>query len=320
MVVPMIQLRLQKNPVIVYDLPKLNHGKAEALNKAWIKYAKNAEIVVCADADCEAPKNMVETFIKILSEKPSKNRRVAAVTGSITMSKNNNNIMTSSQYFAQMNIRRLNMIGSDALVLLGNCSAFRGEALQKVAKDIRSDGPWDLYNETEDHKLTYDLRRLGYNLAIAPKINAITQPKLDVKSTFKQMLRWHIGASKNLLRIGIKKYTIDAFAFWWLPEVITSILRLMWLLALVISIIIGANTIVWWVLILVLLILFGYEYMNIYSIKARNRSDIIYKNTIVFIEFSTWIKSIMIVRAVAIAIYDLTTNNNRNRWHEQTRS
>src|SRR5690606_5324330 len=60
--------------VIVLELPKLQHKKSEALNIAWNQYAKDADIVVCLDADTIIPPNAIadweEEFLTDLASTP----------------------------------------------------------------------------------------------------------------------------------------------------------------------------------------------------------------------------------------------------------
>lgn len=49
-------------PVTVLELPSLRHKKSEALNRAWAQYARDADVVVCLDADTVLPPNAVDDW------------------------------------------------------------------------------------------------------------------------------------------------------------------------------------------------------------------------------------------------------------------
>ena len=46
-------------PVTVLELPRLEHRKSEALNVAWQRHARDADVVICLDADTVLPPNAV---------------------------------------------------------------------------------------------------------------------------------------------------------------------------------------------------------------------------------------------------------------------
>ena len=45
--------------LVVLELPRLKHRKSEALNRAWLRYGKDADIVICLDADTIFPPDAV---------------------------------------------------------------------------------------------------------------------------------------------------------------------------------------------------------------------------------------------------------------------
>ena len=52
----------RKYPVTVMELPRLEHRKSEALNRAWNEYAYDADVVVCLDADTVLPPNALAAW------------------------------------------------------------------------------------------------------------------------------------------------------------------------------------------------------------------------------------------------------------------
>ncbi|MCW2806010.1 MAG: peptidoglycan-N-acetylglucosamine deacetylase [Propionibacteriaceae bacterium] len=44
------------------ELPRLEHKKSEALNTAWARYGRDADIVICLDADTVMPPNAVKDW------------------------------------------------------------------------------------------------------------------------------------------------------------------------------------------------------------------------------------------------------------------
>jgi glycosyltransferase involved in cell wall biosynthesis len=52
----------RKYPLTVMELPRLEHRKSEALNRAWAQYAYDADVVVCLDADTVLPPNALAAW------------------------------------------------------------------------------------------------------------------------------------------------------------------------------------------------------------------------------------------------------------------
>lgn len=52
----------RKYPVTVMELPRLEHRKSEALNRAWNEYAYDADVVICLDADTVLPPTALATW------------------------------------------------------------------------------------------------------------------------------------------------------------------------------------------------------------------------------------------------------------------
>src|SRR5690242_19395209 len=45
--------------VTVLELPTLEHKKSEALNRAWLTYAHDFDVIICLDADTILPPNAI---------------------------------------------------------------------------------------------------------------------------------------------------------------------------------------------------------------------------------------------------------------------
>lgn len=52
----------RRYPVTVLELPRLEHKKSEALNIGWSRHARDADVVICLDADTVMPPNAVRDW------------------------------------------------------------------------------------------------------------------------------------------------------------------------------------------------------------------------------------------------------------------
>ncbi|MFE7629177.1 glycosyltransferase family 2 protein, partial [Kocuria sp. NPDC057446] len=57
-------------PVTVMELPQLEHRKSEALNRAWARYAQDADMVVCIDADTWLPPHAFADWAQEFTDSP----------------------------------------------------------------------------------------------------------------------------------------------------------------------------------------------------------------------------------------------------------
>lgn len=60
----------RRYPVEVLSLPQLPHKKPQALNIAWQRYARDADIVICLDADTVLPPHAVAHWMQELQADP----------------------------------------------------------------------------------------------------------------------------------------------------------------------------------------------------------------------------------------------------------
>lgn len=148
----------RRYPVTVLELPKLDHKKSEALNIGWAKYGREADVVICLDADTVLPPNAVkdweQEFIDNLSTTCQPNYRLLGGSSSKFT-------MLGGDFLTRLQRAEFSRWTDTALargyttVLAGTGCAISGEALRQVVSTTGRDGPWSYDSQVEDFELTY---------------------------------------------------------------------------------------------------------------------------------------------------------------------
>lgn len=171
-------------PVTVMELPKLEHRKSEALNRAWGLYGVDSDIVICLDADTYLPPNALGDW---------ESEMVSCGTLGGSSSKFT---MQDPDFLSRLQKAEFATWTDTSLrkgythVLAGTGCAISGKALREVASRSDREGPWSYTSATEDFELTYRIRELGYYCQVSPKVRAYTDSMKDLKSLWAQRMKW----------------------------------------------------------------------------------------------------------------------------------
>ncbi len=169
-------------------LQEKNEGKASSINKAT-KIAEG-EVIACVDSDSYPEPEAFREGVSMLL----RDEKVGAVTCFIRVA-NPNSLLKKIQDieyltgfgFAQITTRALDAI----FVTPGPTTIFRRSTLEKI-------GGFDEQNITEDLEMAWRLRKHGYKIEYTPNAISYTEVPDDIKSLFKQRMRWYRGKLFNL--------------------------------------------------------------------------------------------------------------------------
>lgn len=164
-----------------------NGGKHAALNTG-IKFAENAELVGCLDADSFVEKNALREIISCFDDP-----RVAAAT--VAMSVHNPTkpleLMQHVEYILGIALRHVMSAVNGIYVTPGPFSLYRRDIVLSV-------GGFRYGHQTEDMEMALRLQREGYWIENAPRARVYTKVPATVKGLVKQRTRWTSGFLRNV--------------------------------------------------------------------------------------------------------------------------
>lgn len=210
----------RRYPVTVLELPRMEHKKSEALNNAWHRYARDADIVIGLDGDSELPwfaaGHWEQEFLADPSLGGSSSQPV--MTGNSFLSRVQRAEFTKT---ATIGLRR-----GGVSVISGTGCAFSGEALREAARIPGQAGPWSYESVVEDYFLTYQLRRLGWGCVMSPSVWCYTGSMTTVRSLWHQRIKWQVGTVHDLVRFGVNRLNWRE----WLTQVFGLLCIAFWIL------------------------------------------------------------------------------------------
>jgi cellulose synthase/poly-beta-1,6-N-acetylglucosamine synthase-like glycosyltransferase len=186
--------------------------KAGALNQALPGLLDSLEpddVVLVMDADSSLGDEFVETALDRLAADP----RLGAV-GGVFYGLDGHGLVGQLQRNEYVRYaREISRRQARAVVLTGTGSAFRVEALRRVAagRGLELPGrPGDVYDTTaltEDNEMTLALKTLGYACLSPRECRVSTEIMPGAKELWRQRLRWQRGALDNLRHYGWNRVT-----------------------------------------------------------------------------------------------------------------
>lgn len=207
-------------PVIAVQSEGNRHGKSGALNFGWKRYAQDADIVVCIDADTVLPPGAVGGWMRELLPGVGGISAQVVMTGDGFLERVQRSEFCKS---AQIGLRR-----GYVSVISGTGCCYSGPALRTVAERAPERAPWSHSSITEDFYLTYQLRRAGWRTIMSSSVKAHTGAMSTLRSLWHQRVKWHVGTIQDLLSFGVNKLTLRD----WLRQVNGLTLIIFWLLYL----------------------------------------------------------------------------------------
>ena len=295
----------RKYPVTVMELPPLKHRKSEALNKAWLEYAYESDIVVCLDADTVLPSNALEDWEKQMQINP----RIGGSSSKFTMQAPDLLSRIQKSEFATWTQTALDR--GETTVLAGTGCAINNRALRKVASRQDREGPWCYTSATEDFELTYRIRELGYRCVVSPTVRAYTDSMKTVRSLWGQRMKWQVGTVQDLLHFGVNRLTVRDWAqqAMCLFNVFSKGFLLLFWTFLIAS---GTLTIIWfWILFP--LIFVGLEVVRYRSIPHRDKVDLAIALSFFPQEFFMWMRA----GWVAASWLRVLSGKEKDMWQAQ---
>ena len=297
-------------PIIVMELPKLEHKKSQALNTAWQLHARDADLVVCLDADTVLPSHAVEDWA-------SEFTRSSGLGGSSSKF-----TMLGEDFLTRLQRAEFSKWTDTALrrgyttVLAGTGCALSGEVLRRVAAREDRDGPWVYTSQVEDFELTYRIRELGYRCQVSPTVRAYTDSMTTVPALWGQRMKWQVGTVEDLLGLGFSRLTVIDWAQQ-ASGLFMATMRLAWVSLMAVLAITGhLQARILWFAIVPLLFVFG-ELMAALRIPHRNKWDVIYAVVILPQEVFAWLRAAWFVAAWWEVLVAKMTKNRKDRWSMQ---
>lgn len=224
--------QVEPDRVVVYETQGNLYRKSGALNDAWTRYAQDADYVFTMDADTELSADFMEKGLAYLEKRPDIGGACA-----VPMLKDTPKGLSRVEAFWWRSgrldfggyLRMLVRWGFQPEVLFGYATLARQEALRQVAK-VNSGSPFRTDSIVEDYRLSLDLRRLGWGLAILPGAYAFTDVPTTLSELWIQRVRWAGGTWQELMREGWHRRTSRV----WLASIgslASSLLRVLALVA-----------------------------------------------------------------------------------------
>lgn len=308
--------------IVVLELPKLEHKKSEALNTAWRAYARDADIVICLDADTILPPDAIgnweQEFVASTSTRPRKKGVQALPLGgsSSKFTMPGTGFLTRLQRAEFARWTDTSLARGWTSVLAGTGCAISGEALRQVVSTTGREGPWSYESQVEDFELTYVIRQLGWRCHVSPTVRAYTDSMKTVRALWGQRMKWQVGTVEDLLVLGVNRLTL---LDWWqqFTGLFMALIRLLWISVLTAQAVFGVLQfqLIWWVLVPVLFV--SMELYNALRIPNRDKIDVWMACAIVPAEIFAWLRSAWFVKAWIDVLVSRVTGNRKDRWQLQ---
>jgi poly-beta-1,6-N-acetyl-D-glucosamine synthase len=299
----------RRYPVTVMELPKLAHRKSEALNRAWRVHGRDADVVVCLDADTELPPNAFAEWEAEMSADPL----LGGSSSKFTMQAPDLLSRLQKAEFATWTQTSLDR--GRTSVLAGTGCAISGEALREVAARDDREGPWCYHSATEDFELTYRIRELGYYCQVSPTVRAYTDSMKTIRSLWHQRLKWQVGTVEDLLHIGVNRLTLRDWSQQ-LMGLMNASLKALWLAVIAGYAIIGQLELIWfWLLLPVLFV--SLDIKRALRIPHRDWKDLALAASFFPNELFMWLRAGWFVRSWVDVALSKITNKQVDRWESQ---
>lgn len=300
----------QRLPLTVMELPKLDHKKSEALNRAWNKYGRDKDIVICLDADTILPPHAVADWEKEMTATDT----LGGSSSKFTMLGSNFWTRLQRSEFAKWTDTALHR--GYTTVLAGTGCAISGRALREVVDGTGREGPWSYDSQVEDFELTYRIRELGYKCQVSPTVRAYTDSMKNLRALWGQRMKWQVGTVEDLLSLGVNRLTL---VDWWQQFVglFMTFIRVLWLTLIVLQVTLGIFNfnLIWWIVVPLFFTL-GEGLMTL-RIPHRDKVDVLMGFAIVPSEIFATVRSAWFVAAWVEVLWSKLTGGRKDRWELQ---
>ncbi len=230
--------------VVVFETRDNVAKKPGALNQAWHEHCRDADLVVCIDADTALdPSALAEweqefrsdqnlggcsaKFTMLVSDEMSQRERLLVRLQRAEFAK-----------WTDLAMRR----GRRTSVLAGTACCIRNDALHEIVLSRQATcdgpGPWTEVSLVEDFDLTYRMRKNGWETKVSATVRAYTDAMTDLKSLWAQRMKWQTGTVADLMDFGVNRLTLFD---WWqqFQGLISLAVRAVWIALLLGAIVTG---------------------------------------------------------------------------------
>ncbi len=297
-------------PVTAVRTRNNKHKKSGALNWAWRKYAADADIVVCLDADTILPENAISDWVMEFRTNPG----LGGSSSKFTMRGDGLLVRLQRAEFAKWTTTGLRRGWTS--VLAGTGCAIRNSVLKEVAARSARRGPWTYESMVEDFELTYRIRELGYLCQISPSVRAYTDAMKSMPSLWAQRMKWQVGTVEDLIDLGFNRLT----AIDWFQQalgLLAAVIRLMWVALLVIAATpygTLSHNVLWVVLPFIFIVS---DTAQALLIPHRDRKDIVLAASLVPQEIFAWMRAGWFLAAWYEVLTGKLTSRRKDRWSIQ---
>lgn len=301
----------RKYPVTVLELPRLEHRKSEALNLAWTKYAHDADVVICLDADTVLPPNAVHDWS---SEFAAEDRPFLGGSSSkFTMQDPSFLSRLQKAEFAvwtDVALRR-----GQTSVLAGTGCAINNKVLRQIAARDDREGPWVYTSQVEDFELTYRIRELGYICQVSPDVRAYTDSMKTVRALWGQRMKWQVGTVEDLLSLGINRLTLRDWGQQAMG-LLGVLLKALWVAVIVLALSLGVFKVIlfWW---LIPILFVSLDIKRALRIPHRDWKDVLIAATFFPQEMFMWLRSGWFIASWCAVLTTKITRRRVDRWEAQ---
>ncbi|MHA7210402.1 glycosyltransferase family 2 protein [Arthrobacter sp. MDT1-65] len=304
-------MEARKYPVTVMELPRLEHRKSEALNRAWMEYAQDADVVICLDADTVMPPDAVRNW----------SREFAAEGSALLGGSSSKFTMQQPGFLSRLQKAEFATWTDVALrrgrtsVLAGTGCAINNDVLRKIAARDDREGPWAYTSQVEDFELTYRIRELGYLCQVSPDVRAYTDSMRTVRALWGQRMKWQVGTVEDLLDLGVNRLTLRD----WGQQAMglsSVFLKLLWIAVIVLALSLGVFEFVlfWW---LVPILFVALDIKRALRIPHRDWKDVLIAASFFPQELYMWLRSGWFVASWFAVLTSKITRRRIDRWEAQ---
>lgn len=296
-------------PVTVMELPRLPHRKSEALNRAWLEFGQEADIVICMDSDTVFPATAIADWEAEMCEDRnlggSSSKFTTQGTGFLGR-------LQKAEFsaWADLCLQR-----GETRVVSGTGAALSGEVMRQIASRPDREGPWSYTSQTEDFELTYRIRELGYKCHVSPKVRAYTDSMKDLKSLWNQRMKWQCGTIEDLISFGFNRLTWKD----WMVQLAglgNAILKFATIFILTGLTFYGLIEFVWYWMLLPALVI-SLEVKKALRIPHRDKWDILFALSFIPSEFFMWFRTGLFIRSWWDTLGSKITKKTKDRWEAQ---
>ena len=300
----------RRYPVTVMELPRLQHRKSEALNLAWARYARDADVVVGMDADTVLPDNAVADWVAELAA----DETLAGSSSKFTMIQPGLLPRLQKAEFSAWTDTALRR--GNTHVLAGTGCAFSGKALREVAARGDREGPWSYTSATEDFELTYRIRELGYRCQVSPTVRAYTDSMRTLRSLMAQRHKWSVGTVEDLLTFGVNRLTLRDWGQQ-LMGVFGAFLKLLLLVVIFGQWAYYGYLNIHWVWWLLPILFVAVEVKRVIRVPHRDWKDVLIAASFFPNECFMWLRSAWFIRSWVSVLTTKITGRRRDVWAAQ---